>query len=219
MSTNNVPPSYVEPSQLYSGYQWYWNKSFSYYPANQWTLSYRIVGANGAFTITATQYNGGTDFSVVVPASTTATYNAGQYTWVSSVTDGTQIFQLGNGELTILTNPLVETSGDTRSVVKQTLDAINNLIMYRATGVGANGQPMPSLDTFDYTIGGQISRQHRFTTLADLMKIRDRYQVLYNQELWAQMAANGMDTPDNVRVNFQTPNTYNPFYGIAPPNQ
>src|SRR5580693_1488474 len=99
---NTAPISYWEPSQVFAGYNWIWNKSFTYYPATSFTLKYNLVGANGAFGLTATQYNGGADYSINIAPVVTSGYAAGFYTWTSFVTDGTNDYQLGQGEITVL---------------------------------------------------------------------------------------------------------------------
>lgn len=215
MSSLPFTPQAYEPSSAYSGANWTWVKSFSSFSSLAYTLTYNFVGSAGTFQITAGSYNSSSDFLVNVAGSATSAFPAGYFTWTSFISDGSgNTYQVGTGNLTVLANPAIATSGEARSVVKQTLDGINNLILYRTTGLNAQGQPVQTIDVFESVVGGQVNRQLRLAPIQDLMKIRDRYQALYNQEVWKAQATNGLDTPDNVRVNFQKEQSSAPW--LAP---
>jgi|CXWL01.1.fsa_nt_gi hypothetical protein len=113
----------TEPSSFRAGDLLAWTKSLSDYPANAgWTLVYTLINASAKITITASA--SGADFSVSVPAATTAGYTAGDYQWMARVTKATEIYTVGHGTVTILPNLAAATTFDFRSHAKTMLDAI-----------------------------------------------------------------------------------------------
>ena len=74
------PKSY-EPEKVTAGVTWKWKKTFSDYPASEWTLTY-YLRKNGA---TATSFNATADGDthlVTVAAATTAAYASGIYDFI-----------------------------------------------------------------------------------------------------------------------------------------
>jgi hypothetical protein len=113
----------TEPSSFRAGDLLAWTKSLSDYPANQgWALSYTLI--NSATKITINASASGADFSVSVPAATTAGYQAGTYQWMARVTKAAEIYTVAHGTVEILPNLAAQSTFDFRSHAKTMLDAI-----------------------------------------------------------------------------------------------
>lgn len=90
----------TEPASLQAGDTIRWQRTLPDYPAaNGWVLSYRLINAQGKLDIVATAE--GDDHLVIVPATTSAAYTAGEYTYTAQVTLGTERYTIGQGTITI----------------------------------------------------------------------------------------------------------------------
>lgn len=99
-----TPPT-IEPLVLTVGDTWTWTRNLPDYDSATWTLTYSLVPTTGTvITITAT--GSGNDYTVDVPAATTATYAAKDYLMVGTVTDGTDRFQVYRQDVTVYPNIL-----------------------------------------------------------------------------------------------------------------
>lgn len=93
-STNTVPAT------LQAGDSLTWRRSIPAYPASDgWVLRYRLVNAATTIDIIATA--DGDDHLVTIPAATSASYTAGDYTAVEYATRGAERATLGQTALTI----------------------------------------------------------------------------------------------------------------------
>lgn len=168
----------TEPNEIVAGDYVQWTKQNGGYPASQgWTLSYVLLNSAAKITITTTA--SGDDFAINIPSATSAAYGAGSYQWQSYVTDGAgNRHTFGYGQMTINANFAANTTLDTRSSAKQTLDALDAEILSRATG----GM------TEEYTIG---NRSLKKSSLPDLIVLRDKYNAIYVSEQNAERIKNG----------------------------
>lgn len=168
-----------EPKQLRAGVTWEWTREdLTDYPASTWTLKYwfKKTGSSGAnFSITATA--DGNSFDVTVLAATTATYTAGDYTWVALVTSGAETREVDKGTLELLSRYDAAANLDDRTHAAKVLDAIEAVIEGRA-----------SLDQKSYTIG---TRSLERMPLPDLLKFRDTYRGEVYAEEQAEAVRNG----------------------------
>lgn len=122
----------IEPSSIRAGDLLAWTKSLSDFPANDgWALVYTLINASAKITITATA--SGADFSVSVPAATTALYGVGTYQWTSRVTKATAIHTIGQGLVDILANNPALATFDFRSHAKVMLEAIEAAFQGKAS--------------------------------------------------------------------------------------
>ena len=140
-----------------------------------------------AYTFTAAA--DGTDHAITVAAATTAAYAAGKYQWHAYATHASngKRYTVATGYLTILPNFAVSTA-DPRSLVKQTLDAINATLYGKA-----------SKDQLSYKIQDiEISKM----TPEMLLRWRAAYQQLYREEL---LAAAGADDIERTYAEFTAP--------------
>jgi len=152
-----------EPQSARAGDTWKWTRTLADYPAGTWTLKYRFKNAAGGFEITASA--SGTDHVVTVDAGTTADYAAGSYTWMAWVEAGSEKYTVDTGTLTVYPDYRSGTATaayDGRSHARKMLDAIEAWLEARDPAVA------------EYEIAG---RRMKFIPIAELVKLRNRYQA------------------------------------------
>jgi hypothetical protein len=113
------------PSELQIGDTWQWTESFpDYRPSDGWALSFSLYRyGQPVMKIDATA--SGDDFSISVPAATTAGKAAGEWQWTAYVTNGTDRFTVGTGTVTL--KPDLAAAGpttDLRTENEKILDAL-----------------------------------------------------------------------------------------------
>ena len=172
----------VEPTELRAGETWAWKRSYADYSATGWTLSYYLVNADGKISLTATAT--GADHLVSVPAATvtgvtgTDSYDAGTYTLYGRVSDGTSVYSVYSGIVTVLPDLAAAASYDTRSTAKQLLDALDAYLLGQAT---AN-----QLDIIETRIADRGIKRDK----ASLLKWRSELAIEVARE---EAAANGQN--------------------------
>lgn len=175
----------TEPSAVYAGDTIAWTKSLPDYPASQWTLTYALMRAGVAYTVTATA--NGDLHEVSVPASTSDDWTPGEYTWMATVTSGATRHTVESGAITIRANPQ-GASHDARSQVKRMLDAINALIEGRATS-----------DVSSYSIGGRSLTK---LSISELLTWKSKYEQWYAAEVAQNRLARGLVTGRKILTRF-----------------
>lgn len=176
----------TEPIQARAGDTWEWTKDYPDYPASTWTLSYVFYNSSGVIQIAASA-DGDTHTIDVAPATTTA-YTAGRYDWTASVTDGTDVYQVGSGVTQVLPDLSSATSYDGRSHARVMLDAIDAILESRASA--------GDLDLIKSARGGRSLER------GDLIKLRNHYAAIVRQEEDAQKIASGQSPSRLVQVRF-----------------
>jgi hypothetical protein len=175
--------SEVEPTELRAGETWAWKRSYADYSATGWTLSYTLINSANKISLTASAT--GANHLVSVPAVTTTgtggvtgtdSYTAGTYSVIGRVTDGTSVYSVYDGLLTILPNLAAASTYDTRSTAKQLLDALDAYLLDKAT---AN-----QLDVIETAIADRRIRRDK----ASLLKWRSDLKIEVARE---DAAANG----------------------------
>lgn len=183
--------STLEPAQVTAGDRWQWTRSLSDYDAATWTLTYALVKPDKKLTLTATA--DGSDHLIDVPASTTADYPAGVYSWQAYVThaDGSR-YTVGAGRIEIKPNLAAQTDGyDARSFARRQLARIEAAIEAKD----------PSLANYSIqTANG--SRSAAYRTMEDLFLAYDRFKAEVAQEDAAESIANGLGNPRKFFVRF-----------------
>lgn len=179
-----------EPASVTSGDTITWQIGLADYPAaDGWTLKYRLLGSVGKIDIVSSP--AGNDHLILVSATTSAGYPAGDYQFQKYVEKGTgsslQRFTLVGGKITVAPNlSAASAATDTRSSVKRTLDAIDAVLEGRA-----------GRDDLKYLINTGISnRSLEREGREELMKMRGVYGLKYWREL------NPGKIAPAVRVNF-----------------
>jgi hypothetical protein len=170
--------SNTEPSKIRSGDSITWQKELTDYPASAWTLTYTLINSTHKVTITAT--NSSNKHLVTVSAITSAAYTAGFYDWVAAVSNGTDRYTVGTGRIEIQPNLSIATTFDTRSHARKMLEAIDAVLLTRATA--------DQLDLLDMSIETRNIKRDPEKLLA----MRDRFQAMVNSETAAEKIQNGL---------------------------
>jgi hypothetical protein len=184
----------IEPLKVTAGDRLQWKRTdLSDFPADEWTLTYycRANVASGSFEITAAA--DGDNFEVDVSPATSAEYIPSIYYWSAFVTaiTGSDRKLVAQGRLEIVINPSDVTGPvDGRSHNRRTLDSINAVIENRATH-----------DQQRYVFQA-VGRSVDKMPIADVLKFKDYYQTLVNQEEQAERVARGEASGRNVLVRF-----------------
>jgi hypothetical protein len=158
------------PTQFTVGESLSWKKDLSLYSAAEYQLTYSFRGQNGkGFDATAT--SNGSTFIVNVTPTQTAAMKAGQYSYQAFVTKTDVKILVDSGDVLVSPNLAeikTDSTHDSRSGVKRTLDNINAVIEKKATS-----------DQLKYSIGNRSLERYSFT---ELLQLRKEYERLYAQE-------------------------------------
>jgi hypothetical protein len=161
--------SLITPSNIIAGDTAEWLLSLADYPASAWTLTYALVKDGVQVTFSGSQYGSTESHHINNNAVTTAGWTAGSYSYRATVSDGADRHTVEDGTIEIVADFASATTGyDDRSFAKKALDAIEAVILGRA-----------SQAQLEYTIAG---RQLKFIPPAELMDLRDRYRAEYRAE-------------------------------------
>lgn len=191
MPLKDVP--FYEPREIAVGETLEWKRALAEFPAGTYTLTYYVRGAGPGFNVAAAQE--GSIHHVTVPSSTTQNLVAGTYTWEAWTDDGAGgQYLVASGEFKVITSLKAMTTSttlDNRSQAKKILDAIDAMMIGKAT-----------LDQQSYTIGNrQLSR----IPIPELLKARTHYAKLYARERRAERLKTGAPYLKTVLVRFDRP--------------
>jgi hypothetical protein len=175
----------TEPTHIRAGDSVTWEREELDYSAdNGWSLRYALRGPSE---IDIETVGNGSLHTVNLTSADTSAWVAGDYNAVVYVqSDAGERVTLGSGMIKILPD-LVAATGDQRSHVKITLDALQAMIERRATKIQE-----------EYEVEGH---RIKYMPLDMLVKLRDRYARMYDNE---QVAA-GLKprSPRSVKFNFR----------------
>ena len=182
-----APTPTTEPASLIAGDTAKWLKALpDYLPADGWVLTYTLINAAGKITITAGA--SGADHLVNVPAATSTTWPAGQYTWRAQVVNAAlDTFTTATGSITV--QPAFGAAPlDARSHARKALANIEDYLE------NAN-----NLTAAQYEIAGRKLQRH---SLPDLWSMRDRYRAEVVREDNAAKFARGLPGGSRIAVRF-----------------
>ncbi len=185
----------VEPESFAAGDTVVWTKDLSDYLPATWTLAYLLVPqfttsagvAINPTTVTATD-NGDNTHLATISATTSGGLAVGAYKLVGRVTASGVVYTVYTGNLDVAPDP-ADTSYDARSHVKKTLDAINAVLESKAS------KDQEAWSTAD---GRSLSRY----SYEDLLKLKDKYDDLWNREKQKIDIAAGKGASKTPRVRF-----------------
>lgn len=186
--TVEIPTS--EPTRFRAGDTVAWTKSLADFPASDgWILHYRFINQSHKIDVTATA--SGSDHLVSIAAAVSALYIAGDYTWASWVTIGSDRYTVETGRLTILPDlaAVVAPGFDSRSTAKKTLDLLDAARL----AYGANAW------TQEYSIAG---RTMRFRSVSDFVELYEDTKRLVKEEEDAELRKNGKKPKNRLNVRF-----------------
>lgn len=146
----------TEPASLQAGDTLRWQRSLPDYPASDgWVLSYRLINAAARIDIVAAA--DGDTHSVLVPATTSASYAAGDYTWTAHVTRATERYTVGRGALRVLPDlAAATTNADGRTPAQRALADLRTALLGWLSSQG---------HVAEYEIAG---RRMRFASAAEI---------------------------------------------------
>lgn len=154
------------------------------YPANAWTLHYRLVprATGAAIELTgAPDSDDATLHRVQASAAITDDWVAGLYSWASWVTNGSEVYDLSQGTVKLLPDPRTSTAPlDNRSAARIALEAAEAAL---ATWT-------PTMRS--YTING---RSMTFATAQEVVPIVSYWAIRVQQEERAERMAKGLADP------------------------
>lgn len=176
----------TEPVLLRAGDTWAWTKTLDDYPAPAWTLKYLFKSAAGGFEIVTAA--SGSDHAVSVSAATSAGYAAIEYSYVGWVEGGSsEKYTVVSGVCTVLPDYRKTDASialDNRSHARKMLAAIEAWLEDRDPGVA------------EYEIAG---RRMKYVPIAELIKLRNRYQTEVASEVAAASLAAGLGTGRKIQ--------------------
>jgi hypothetical protein len=181
-----------EPLEFRAGDTVLWTKTLADYPAGDgWALTYYLVGATRT-TVTTTA--DGDDFSATIPATTTATLQAGQYFIEGYVSKDAERFNVYSGDVKVKpdfgSEASVAPGYDGRSHARKCRDAL------RAMMENISGSPV-----VDYTIFGE--RNVKLMTVPERLQLLGYYENLVRQE--EDAAAVGRGERKDIYIRFRSP--------------
>lgn len=180
----------ITPSTLTIGDSSEWLIASTNYPAPEWSLSYVLVASGQQIIIESTQYEDTGTHRISVGTDDSAEWAPGTYSYRAIVTDITHRITIESGSIEVLPDYTESITGyDDRSFAKQALDAIEAVILNRA-----------SQAQLEYTIAG---RQLKFIPPADLIDLRNKFRAEYRAEEAAKLEKRtGRSRWGQVRVRF-----------------
>lgn len=189
-------PSY-EPREFAAGETPRWTKALADFPASDgWALDYYLRGAGAGFDVSATADGDG--FVVEVPAASTENLTPGNYRWQGWVSKGAEQYKVVDAPVVVkrgFVGVAAATVVETRSEVKQILDAIDALLKGKATK-----------DQQQYTIaGGGGYRMLMRIPVGELIQLRKEYARLYAAERRRERARRGGSPFSTIKVRFDVP--------------
>ncbi len=166
------------PASIDAGLNFSFKRKYNdYLPADSWVAYFYIFNKGLQYTVTATD-NGDSYHLFSKVASDTASYIAGDYSYNILVVNGLNKWPMESGVITINPNIITATGGiENRSKVKIILDNLDKVI-----------EQLSKTTTTEVTVDGTTYKR---SSLNELLKTRDRYQTMYNQELANIALANG----------------------------
>lgn len=177
----------MEPNKIFAGSSLSWTRSISYDSGDGYSCEYYLYNGQHRHSLTTECSLDGTTLTVTAATNATAAWAPGSYQWVLFAVKSGERIRLASGWLQV--EPDITASDyDGRTHTKRVLDSIEAVIEQRATK-----------DQEAYSIAGRsLSR----TPIEDLVKLRDKYRQLYQQELDAEKVANGLTSSKIIRVRF-----------------
>jgi hypothetical protein len=157
------------------------------YPASSgWVLTYRLIPRTSGTPISIVGTASGDDHRTSAVASTTATWTAGEYSWVGYVDLSGEHYVVDEGVVTLLPNLATATAYDGRSKAAKALeDAETALANFQATGGRVKR----------YSIAG---REMEFDGAGDILKLVSYWRVEVMRERAADAVAKGRYDPRRI---------------------
>jgi predicted metalloendopeptidase len=175
------------PAEIVAGMSYEWEMTLVHPPADGFTAKMKIAGASTILTITATPTDDDASYSFrIAPADTTA-WPTGEYFYQIWTEDGTDKWP--EVEARLLVNSLISAAGhDARSVAKKIVDAIDALVLGRATS-----------DQQSYVIGNRELVRLKFE---ELTPVRRYYAAIVDAEVREARRKAGKSLWPSIKLKF-----------------
>lgn len=143
----------TEPTSLIAGDRWDWTVEYPSYDNATYTLTYYLDGSSAVTGIAATATSGtSSNFTVSVPATTTAGIVAGTYKWLARMAATTDIHTVRSGVFYVAPNRATTTNTQTHNekmlaAIEATLEsrAVADIESYQINGRALNRIPFDML--------------------------------------------------------------------------
>jgi hypothetical protein len=169
LTTNYRTIPTCEPTEIIAGDTVAWTKTLGNYPAADWTLKYRLIGASVDSEITATE--DGETFEVTIPASTLAAVvtdtDVRMIGWVEN-SDETERYTVYDDYVRVRPNVATATATNLKTHAVRTLEVIEAAIEDRLTA-----------DMQSYSIDGRAVTK---IPALELMQLRG----IYRAKVWRE---------------------------------
>lgn len=166
-----------EPASFIAGESVEWTKNLpGYLPKDGWDLFYAFRNFGAHFDIAAIKKED--HYLIRMNSEQSAVLKPANYWWQATVTKGNDWHVVDAGSLEIKEHLSLADSYDGRSHVKKVLDALEAMILDKA-----------SRDQQSYSIAGRSL--YRLSP-AELLKWRDHYKAEYARELQAELLSKGL---------------------------
>lgn len=179
---------YIEPSTITQGERIEWTRTFTDYPATEYTLEYRfrgILGTGTGFDINCTA--NGSDYDAAITAVQSAACAVTKYgwqAWLTEIADANNIFVVASGLADVLKgfDTATTTAVDTRSAAKITLDYLNAAI---------SGQANESVLEYEVTMPSG-SRKVKRMAMSELIAAQKHFaRIVANERARERMRTGG----------------------------
>ena len=178
-----------EPTSIRSGDLISWRKDLSAdYPADAgWALLYTLtLQSNAATRLQVTAAATGKTFLATLTAAQTAALPAGTYHLFGHVSKAIERYQVHASTIELTPNLAAVLTGDLRSEIKKKLDAVEAVILGKAT-----------LDQQAIQINGRSLTRY---SMAEMLQLRDRLKADYQKELQAEQLAQTGINPRRIGI-------------------
>ena len=185
----------IEPYEVTCGDTWKWDKSLAdYKPSETWALTYSFRSRTGTgFNVTGSANTANDGWNIVVAASATASYPAGEYDWQAYVTKGSERFMVDSGKLVVAQNLNAAVTGSTtdlRSHAKKMVDIIRTALEGRIDS-----------DVENYSIGGRAITK---IPVSELVSILATYEEKLEEEVKSRRLDNKHGSGRVVKARFNS---------------
>lgn len=197
----------IRLNDMTCGDTWSFTTEATDYPAPTWTLTLHLVPRNAAHSVitltSAPDDADGTLHRFEVAAGVTAAYDAGQFGYYTTATDGTERYTLDasewSGEVTLRANPATLAAGhDGRSGAQKALDNARAALydaQGRAASLAASGHVV------EYQIGDRMMKYASAKEAVEsLLSVISALEAEVARERRADAIRRGMADPRHVYV-------------------
>jgi hypothetical protein len=187
----------IEPTRITTGGTVEWTRSFTDYPADEWTLQYRFRGPGEGFNIDATQNADVAEkFDVTIdPADTEDVDTAGKYlweAWMTNIAEPTRIINVTSG----FTQIAIGFDADETATIETRTQ--NEIIL---ASIDAAMSAFATSDVTEYEITTPAgSRRVKRSDKVNLLEMRKHYAVLVSVERTKQRVDNGGSLMRSVSI-------------------